>query len=190
MATNVEIANRALQKLGAQRITSLSDNSRNARAVNAAFNIVRQEELRRHTWNFAVEREQLAADATAPAFGKATYFTLPSGCLRLLAPDPELNLNDLDWQIEGRKIATNDTAPLDVRYIDDITDPQQMDALFREAFASKLAMELCEEITQSNTKKDKATEDYDWAIAEAKRTNAIERTALDPPDDVWVTTRS
>lgn len=190
MASNVEIANRALQKLGAKRIVTLTEDSRNARAINAAFDTLREAELREHTWSFAVKRVALAADAVAPAFGKARYFQLPSDFLRLLPPDPELNYNDLDWQIEGRMIATNDSAPLNVRYVYSVTDPNTMDVLYREALASRIAYELCEEITQSNTKKEAAIADYDSAIAKAKRTNAIERTASKPPEDSWVTIRS
>lgn len=190
MASNVEIANRALQKLGAKRIVTLTEDSRNARAVNAAFETLKEAELREHPWNFSVKRVQLAAEATAPAFGKSRYFQLPSDFLRLLPPDPEYNYNDLDWQIEGRLIATNDSAPLDVRYVYNVTDPNTMDVLFREALASRIAYELCEEITQSNKKKEAAQADYDSAIAKAKRTNAIERTAAKPPEDTWVSIRS
>ena len=51
MASKVEIANRALQKLGAKRIASLSEDSRNARAINAAYDTLREAELRAHTWS-------------------------------------------------------------------------------------------------------------------------------------------
>lgn len=190
MASKVEIANRALQKLGAKRIVSLEEDSRNARAVNACYETLKEAELRKHPWSFAVKRVQLAADTDAPAFGKARTFQLPSDYLRLLAPDPELNLNDLDWQIEGRKIATNDSSPLDVRYIYNVTDPNEMDVLFREALAASIALELAEEITQSNTKKGDADYGYEKAVNEAKKTNAIERAASQPPDDTWVTVRS
>lgn len=189
MASNVEIANRALQKLGAKRITSLSEDSRNARSINAAFKSLRQAELRAHTWSFATKRASLAADATAPAFGKEKSFTLPSDFLRLLPKDPELITNDLDWQIEGKKILTNDDAPLNIRYVYDVTDPNEMDILFREALSARIAKELCEEITQSNQKKEDAVFDYREVIAEAKRTNAIERISAVSPEDEWISIR-
>ena len=97
MASNVEIANRALQMLGAERITSLTEDSVNARAVNAAFEPVKLAELRKHTWSFAVTRAQLAASATAPLFTKTTSYPLPSDFIRLLAPDPEVK-GKLIWE--------------------------------------------------------------------------------------------
>lgn len=190
MASKVEIANRALQLLGAKRIVSLTEDSRNARAINAAYEPIKLAELRKHPWACATKRAQLAASATAPIFTRARSFPLPSDYIRLLPPDPEVNFNDLDWIIEGRNIITNDDAPLDVRYVYDVTDPNEMDVLFRECLAAKLAEALCEEITQSNTKLASAALAYKDIIAEARRANAIEKVAEKPPEDEWVTVRS
>jgi hypothetical protein len=190
LASEVEICNRALQKLGAKRITSLTQDSANARACNVAYAVVRDAELRAHPWNFSVKRAELAAESPAPTWGRANAFPLPSDFLRSLPPYPEDNANDFDHQIEGRKILTNETSPLYIRYVYKVTDPNEMDSLFREALAAKLALELCEEITQSNTKKQILMEDYKMAIREARRTNAIENVAQDPPEDTWITARA
>lgn len=190
MASTVEICNRALQKLGASRIVALTDNSPNARACNLAYIPVLYSELRKHSWSCAIKRAELAALSTAPLFGKTNAFQLPADFLRLLAPDPEENLNSHDWQIEQNKIYTNYSSPLQIRYIFKLEDAEIMDDLFREALSAKLAMEMCEEITQSNTKKQLLRQDYIDAIREAKRVNAIERPALDTPEDTWLTVRA
>jgi hypothetical protein len=189
VASNVEIGNRALQHLGAKRIVSLTDDSRNAQAINACFEPTKLALLRAHPWCFATKRAELAASATAPLFTRTNSFPLPSDFVRLLPPDPEDNINSLDWVIEGRSIVTNDTAPIYIRYIYDVTDPNEMDVLFREAFAAKLAENTCEEITQSNSKKADIKETFKEIIAEARRTNAIEKPAENPPEDSWVTCR-
>jgi len=105
MSSSVQICNRALQRLGVKRITALTDDSRNARACNVAYDSVRKALLRSHPWGFAVKRASIAADTVAPAFNKARYFTLPSDYLRLLPIDADQNLNSLDWIVEGKKIA-------------------------------------------------------------------------------------
>jgi len=189
MASKVEICNRALQKLGAKRITDLTEDSVNARACNVAYEPVKLSELRKHPWNCAIKRVQIAASATPPEFGRTNSFPLPSDFVRLLPPYPEMNVNDLDWQIEGKAIYTYDDAPLNVRYIYDVTDPNEMDMLFREALATELAIELCEELTQSNTKKAGLKDDYKDIIKEAKRTNGIENVGQEPPDDPFITVR-
>jgi hypothetical protein len=50
-------------------------------------------------------------------------------------------------------------------------------------------MELCEEITQSNSKKADAKAMYDEILAQAKKANAIEKVAERPPEDEWITIR-
>lgn len=185
MASVVGICNRALQKLGASRITSLNEDSRNARSCNAAFEAVRDAELRAHPWTFSVKRARLPADAAAPVHGYARQFTFPSDCIRLLPPpDPYL-----DWRIEGRKILTDSDAPLDVRYVARVTDPNLYDAEFIEAVASKLAVELCEELTQSNSKQEKCERDYKLAVSRARKSNAFEDTSAQLPADAWVLAR-
>lgn len=189
MASEVGIANRALQRLGAARITSLTESSVNARAVNASYTELRDALLREHTWTFAVKRAQLAASSSSPAFGPDEAYPLPSDFLKLLPPDAQLHSNSLDWKIEGNTVVTDETAPLNVRYVARITDPNLMDPLFREALAMRLAKELCETLTQSNTKYQLISGDYQDAINSAKRANAIELPVQDPPEDTWITKR-
>ncbi len=189
MSSDVEICNRALQKIGAARIVSLTENSKNARECNACYDALRQAELRKNFWSFAIKRAQLAKDATAPDWGKAYSYTLPADFICLADNYPELNSPYLDFEIEGRQIFTNMTDPLQIRYISDIRDANLMDPLFREALASKIADEICEIVTQSNAKKQTAMIEYENAIAEAKARNGIEKIDARPPEDIWVTVR-
>lgn len=174
--------------LGAAKITSLTENSANARKCNAVFLRRKRATLRAHPWNFAIRRVQIAADATPPAFGRANSFPLPSKCLRALPPDPGSNSPWRDWSIENNKIFTNDSAPLDLRYIDE--DAALTDPLYDAYLAADIAEFLCEDITQSNTKKADATAAKKAAMFEARRTNAIEKSPSPPPDDTWLAVRN
>lgn len=190
MASDAEIANGALQKLGAGFIVALSDDSVQARACTRCYDRLRRAELRKHSWNFARERAQLAADVTAPLFSYANAFTMPADLLRLMPPDPMMNSGSLDWQIEGRKILTNDSAPLNIVYIKDVTDANMMDELFRDALSARMANEMCEELTQSNQKKADAVLAYKLAVSEARKINAFENISAEAPEDDWVTVRA
>jgi hypothetical protein len=77
--TEIDVVNRALTKLGAQKITALTDNSPSASVMSDIVDPVRDQFLRDNTWNPAVERVVLAKDTTAPAWGWASRFALPSG---------------------------------------------------------------------------------------------------------------
>jgi hypothetical protein len=94
-----------------------------------------------------------------------------------------------EYMIEGNLILTNIAAPLKLRYIARVEDPNQWDVNFREAFASRLAMEICEDLTQSETKFQRAASDYKRAITQAIRTNSIEKPPSTPPDNTWIISR-
>lgn len=189
MASVTEICNRALQKLGAKSITSIDENSNAARACLKCYSVLRDAELMKHRWGFAIKRAQLAADDPSPDWGRETSFTLPSDCLKVIAPYPEMDSNARDWVIENRKILTNEAAPLYLRYIAQISVANEMDVLFREALSCSMAFEMCEEITQSNTKKESIRADYEQIIKEAKKASAIQSVPNVAVDDSWITVR-
>lgn len=188
MATKIEVCNRALQKLGARLITAIDENSKNAQELRACYDIILKSELRAHTWNCSIQRASLAADAPAPEWGRANAFQVPSDFLRLLPLYPEMNSNAIDNVVEGRKILSNDATPLYIRYVA-LIEPGTMDANFIEAFATRMASELCESITQSNTKKEGLRADYKEIISIAKRTNGIEVVPAQAADSTWTTVR-
>lgn len=187
MASEVEICNRALQRLGAGRIVALDGANKESRECNTAYAPLRDFLLRSHPWSFAIQRAALAADVDAPIGDDApdAQYTWPTDALRILLPKSA----SLDWIIEGRKILTSDTAPLYIRYVARITDPNTMDPMFREALACLIGFEICESITQSNTKKAGLRDDLRDIIAEARRTNAIEKPPVESADDTWDTDR-
>ena len=182
------IANRALQKLGAKRISALSQDHPNARSMNAAYVRVRDAELRRYDWSFAIKRASVAADATDPTWGDWNRYALPNDFISLLRDD-ESGLA-VDWKVEGLFILSMDAAPLEFRYIARIEDPNYFDALFIESFAARLALECCKEIADSTSDKESLKDDYDKCIAEAKRRGAIEKGSQSFPEDDWITARN
>ena len=60
----------------------------------------------------------LPADTTAPDWEFAYAYTLPSDCLRIL----KLEYRDTNYQIEGRKIVTDEPAPLKIQYVAQINN--------------------------------------------------------------------
>lgn len=198
MASQVEIANRALTKVGEQRILSLSDDVEAARTVDSLWGVVRDAELRIRVWRFSIDRDALAALVTTPSWGFDYEYQLPADCLRLLQVGeyyPGVSLSDYrnadesEWKVEGRKILTNQSAPLKIRYVSRVEDTGQWDAAFTEAFACRLAAEVCERLTQSNTKRQIAWDEYKQAISMAVKANAIESAPEPIPDSEWVMAR-
>lgn len=195
MASVIQVANRALTKLGAARITSLDDDVKSARALKSMFDDVRDDELRAHRWSFALKRTSLAALVTAPAFGYLYQYQVPADFLKLdmvddrfppVSMDNYINEEYVDWMLEGNLILTDIAAPLKLRYISQVTDPNGWDVNFREALACRLAAELAEDLTQSNQKRQLAWEEYKQALVRAIKSNAIERIPVPIGDTPWI----
>lgn len=198
-AADIQIANRALQKLGSSPITSFNDASTAARAMNIAYDPVRDAELRRRRWKFSIVRVNLPALSTAPTNGiYSLQFQLPSNCLRVLDVgdySPGADTSDYrsqtvaDYSIEGNLILTNIAAPLSLRFVQRITSPGMFDSAFAESFAARLAWETCEQITQSGEKRKMAENEYKRTIMEAAQANAFETPPDFKADDSWMMAR-
>jgi hypothetical protein len=190
MASEVSISNRALQLLGAARIASLSENTKGARECSTALAPVRDALLRSHVWGFAIFRADLAADTVVPigvnsSFARAYQYPFPADALRILLTADA----DSDWIIEGRMILSDWAAPLSIRYIKQITDPNAMDALFQEAWSNRMAFDICEVITGSNTKKESLRESFKDIMAEARRTGGLELLPVEARETDWISRR-
>ena len=103
MATEVSICSNALRRLGDDPITSLTDDTERARLCNSFYTDTRDAVLRLHPWNFAITRASLAKLATAPGYGFANKFSLPTNpyCLRVLGMEYE------DYIFKVENVATH-----------------------------------------------------------------------------------
>ena len=198
MASQVEIVNRALIKIGGNRITSMGDDSKSAKVMSALWDTVRKSEITKRYWNFALARAQLAKLSTAPSWNFQNQFQLPVDFLKIVQVNdmyivPSMtdyvNGDNSPYAIAGQTIETDFEDPLKIRYVKDIADPGLFDHLFVEVLASKLAYEACYEITQSRQGCDQALNDYNIAIKEAYKSNAISRPPQSIPDDSWILSR-
>lgn len=189
MTSETTIANLALPDVGVNRISALTDSSKAARAVNACYEVLRRGELQAHRWKFAIERVELPKDASDPNFGKDHRYKLPADFLRLLPVYPEDHAEPPGWIIEGRYIVTNDDSPIKIRYIKDVTDVNQMDPLFQTALAKRIAHHVCEELTQSNTKRRLLWNEYLQYIERAKKVDSIEKPPQEAATDPWIGVR-
>jgi hypothetical protein len=190
VASAVQICNLALTKLGAARITDLLDDTKQAQALNAIYDATRDAELAAHPWTFAITRAEIPALSTAPAYGWARAYQKPAGTLRLVEVGQFYALYDTGGQpgfeLEGETILTDEGSPLQIRYVQRITNTGLFAPLFVQSFSCRLAFEVCEGLTQNLSKREAAWKERNHFIAEAKRTNAIERPPQRPQDLSWV----
>lgn len=194
-ASETVVGNAALIKLGVATVVTFADESKQARLLTQRFEALRDLEMRMHPWTAFTTRASLTAEATAPAFGYAYQYVLPADCLRLTRVgdyDAVLGLTDYDgggralYALEDGRILTDLAAPLNIRFVKRVVDTTRWDPCFEEALACRIAMDLGEPLTQSDSKIQRAAALYKDAIKEARRQNAIERAAESIPDSSWV----
>lgn len=198
------ICNRALQILGAKAINMITENTVNARECNKCYDSLREALLSSHPWNFATYFASLPAVASPPnpppsSWPQTTTFNLPNDFLKLVAVNIVDNtgwlydgvrfFQNTDYLLQDGTIITWVQAPLDIRYVRKYTDPNTMHPLFREALSALMAQEMCETLTQSNTKAATAQGKFKLAVSEARRINALDKPPVESPEDTYLTVR-
>lgn len=185
MTSTVDIANYALNSLGANNISSFDENSKPARLINQRFDSVRDSVFRAHPWNCLIRRAELAKETETPAFGYANQFALPTNpyCLRVLEftngtlsyPQDNMfnNTGGPVFVIEGRKLLS-DEGTVKIKYVSRVTDPQEYDANLIDVLSSALAFEISYAITGSNGVKQMLAAEYADKLKQARFVDGTE----------------
>ena len=120
MASKVEICNLALQNIGEEYITSLSESTPNAIECNLRFDTVRRSLLAMHPWNFAMKRVALSASTTAPAFTYTYSYPLPADFLMMVMTEQqELSQGNFYTLPDPNKVSVGDSFLADKYTIED-----------------------------------------------------------------------
>ena len=176
MASAVDIANSALNLLGASTISAFTDDSKNARLINQRYEPVRNRVFRSHAWNCLHKRVQLAQNSTAPVVEYSHAYALPSDCLRVLKihnGTTDSIASAIDYKLEGRNIVT-DEGTVFIIYIALDTDPNNYDTYLQESIAHQLAADLAYAVTNNATLADKYMTRADERLREARFIDATE----------------
>ncbi|UQZ89805.1 hypothetical protein C4J81_11530 [Deltaproteobacteria bacterium Smac51] len=197
MSGSVDIVNRALSKLGEAHIASLDDDVKTASLAASMYDNLRDAEISSHAWHFAKCRVMLPSLSEKPAFGWNFQYLLPADNLRVLeaGPWPQAVIDNLvgadsrSFTLEGRNVLTNHGPLLNLVYLRRVTDVAMYPPVFIEALASRLAVEMCESVTGSNTKRELAWNEYNSALTEARRINALGLPPQMIQDDSWMLAR-
>lgn len=185
MSSKIEIANKALQLIGANTIVNLVDNSQEAKAIINTYNMSLRSILAECPWNFATKRVNLVKLDLTPAWiedGMSNYFKLPSDYIRIF----KLSDRRIKWAIEGDKLLCNSSdVGIAYTYLNENTSAYSPS--FVEAFAVKLAYDICYELTNSTSKQSELLTLYKSEyLPLAKGKNAQEQSPDVADDSAWV----
>ena len=184
IASQTSIANLALTGLGADSIISLSEDSQNARRINAVWDLIRDEVLRSHTWHFAKERREFTLLADAPAFGYSSAFQIPGDVIRILETE-----YDYEWKIEGDQVICNEDV-FNCLCLIRVTDTTKWDTAFVTLFAARLEAELAYSITNTRTIQADRWDVYTKKLRETKAYNAQEGSLTELQANTWLLSRT
>lgn len=126
-------------------------------------------------------------------------FRLPAGFLRFINQNPKQgavsvlgapsNMGYADWEFDSKYLVTTDIGPIVFRFIADVTVVGEMDDMFCEGLACRMAIEGCEELTQSTSKLSTLASAYRQFMTEARLVNAVEIGSEEPPLDDFIECR-
>jgi len=108
--------------------------------------------------------------SVTPIYEFDNIFALPSDYVKLIQIYP----NYIPYRIESNFILCSESDELDIKYTYHITDPDEWDSTFVEAFAALLAREAALPITDSLRKQKKMDEMFEDKIADARFSGSIE----------------
>jgi hypothetical protein len=165
----VSISNMALVKLGQEPITSLSQDTKNARLCNAVFEVCRNEVLESHPWYFATKTVELASvSGVEDTLNEWTYvYQLPADFLKLIRGE--------DWNTEFEirdQYLLADDEPLLIKYIFENTNPGQWSYSFAQCLSWRVAAEISYAVTKSNTVAQTMMAGFEMSLKQARYNDA------------------
>ena len=151
-SSEVEICNLALSWLAGNLITSLDDETVEAKLCKANYPLSRDAVLEAGAWTFATKRYALTPEVDEPAWGYGKRFTIPPEIITVLevteSPTKPNGANTLDWRREGNYIVAN----VDKVYVKAVfreTQVPRYPPAFVQALAARIAADIAIPLTES-----------------------------------------
>lgn len=182
--TQTDICNNALILVGADRISSIDEDTKSAILLKAVYSLERDSSLRDHPWNSCKKRVTLSPNSTTPDFGYDYQYDLPSDYLKMIVIYPF----GTDYRIENGQILSDETT-LDTIYIYRNTDESSWGTDFCKAFALRLAMTVGYALTQNASLVEALEKKYKIFLAEARSMNGMENPIKGLQADVFTNAR-
>ncbi|MBZ9897723.1 MULTISPECIES: hypothetical protein [unclassified Mesorhizobium] len=176
--TPTDIANMALAVLDEAPIDSLDEDIKAARLLNMHFDLTREAELTKYAWVFAILSASLAGSDTGSGDCTLNWvYELPVDCLRPLplTHNGEPDGIAISWRQEAGLVYSDRAGPLTIRYVANLTDPNDWDAPFTEVLVAALAIKIAHPLTHKAGMIDIARSAYDRALDAAFTAQAIQR---------------
>lgn len=184
--SEVSVSNLALVKLGQETISSLSQDTKQARVVNAVFEMCRNEVLEAHDWYFARKTVELASIDEEDTLNIWQYvYELPADWIKMIKGEDDKQ----EFEIRDGYLMADDE-PLKIVYTFENTNPQQWSYSFAQCLSWRVAAETAYAFTQSNTVAETMMKGYLMSLQSARYNAAHNRTPVGPVIDSFLDVRN
>jgi hypothetical protein len=168
--TKFDVITNACTLLGAEKVSSFDDETREAEVAEALYELNITFEMSLGFWNFCKKTTELSQDVTAPTDLSWTYqYQQPSDILQVMGAT-DGNGNKVDYEVEGDKIFS-DANRLILKYIYR-PDESKWPVYFRNVAAHLLAWKFAEALIAESGVRDRSRADYEAARRDARRIDA------------------
>lgn len=152
MASEVDIFNKALGRLGVQAVTSTEEDTEAARACRRYYDEDRRNMLCDYDFGFAISRMNLSESTDDNNTHYDYIYNLPNDFLSMICilDDDDKSETETEYLIEGNKLYAN-VSPCWIRYVQDRESPAEFTDPFIEALYLKLAADICMRLTGDKT---------------------------------------
>lgn len=182
--SKTDIINKSLTMIGAKPITSVDDNTNNARIASRIYEGALRSILGECKWNFATTRSTLSVSAdTFPWYdtGETIIYVRPTNVIKIFDVSPP----NAVWREEGNYIIS-DSSELGIRYVYFCETPTLYSSDFITAFIDRLCSDLAYAIVNSSTLAEKYKELYEKvSLPKAISSNSQVGVQQTMRDDAW-----
>lgn len=189
----VKIANLALRKIGAKRISAFTDDTPEARIIDEVYDDIRDEVLAQGIWGFAQKRAALAQlSETIPADwdGVSYVYALPTDFIRLNFYS-DLAANVQIEHLADQMVILSNVSGLEIKYTFRNDNPATYFQNFTSALVQRLAAEICFPLTQAVKKAEALQNKYDKdTLPMALSTDSQQGTPAEPIQGEWECARN
>lgn len=168
MVSQISICEKALSKIGAGSLMNINtDESPQSIMCGVVYDDLLLEILREYDWSFAIFRQSLNRDTSTPAYQYAYRYILPTVPQMVKLIEVEDNT---DFALENNFLVTN-ASSVNIKFVGKETDPNKYDSMFVDAFATRIAAEVCYKITSDKVLTQKMEQEYLFKLSSAKEKN-------------------
>jgi hypothetical protein len=191
----LQIRNLVLTKLGEEeQLDDPAADTRANRKITANWEGVRDQALRMHLWNFAIDPAgaELEADGTFVPSKLSDFqyrFALPPDFIRLDIERIRPRAVRHGLRMGGGYIYTNTAGPLLISYVARVEPTGLWDDLFAEAFACRMAAQIGRSVVGQDFDRNAMLAQAARAVAEAKAIDGRENPADEMGENEWTAAR-